>query len=312
MKQFPKLKSQAILSPMAGVTDVAFRALCKKYGAAMTCTEFLHSTAINRKNKKTLEMLKTDSIESPKQIQLFGASIEEVVKAAKFVENKFDIIDINCGCPAWKVIRTGAGSELMKNPDQIADLIQQLNKSVKIPITIKIRAGIDDKHINAIEIAKIAEKAGAAAIAIHGRTQKQGYSGVSDWKLIKKVKQQLNIPVIGNGDVFSPKDFKEKLNSSKVDYILIARGAIGNPYIFKQISDYMETGTYDFKNPLKQFEEYLVLAKKHDINFKQIKSQAIHFTKGIPNSAQLRQNLVKSKTLDELLDKIQGFKNIQK
>lgn len=312
MKQFPKLKSQAILSPMAGVTDVAFRALCKKYGAAMTCTEFLHSTAINRRNKKTLEMLKTDPIENPKQIQLFGASIDEVVKAAKFVEKDFDIIDINCGCPAWKVIKTGAGSELMKEPEQLGDLIKKLNNATKIPITIKIRAGIDDKHINAIEIAKIAEKAGAAAIAIHARTQKQGYSGKADWKLIKKVKEELKIPVIGNGDVFTPEDFKEKLNSSKVDYILIARGAIGNPYIFKQIDDYMKTGTYNQKDKLEQFNEYLKLAKKHKIYFSQIKSQAINFTKGIRSGGKLRVELAKSKNMSNLTKEIDEFKKHHK
>jgi len=308
MKQFPKLKSQAILSPMAGVTDVAFRALCKQYGAAMTCTEFLHSTAINRRNKKTLEMLKTDEIENPKQIQLFGASIDEVVQAAKFVEKNFDLIDINCGCPAWKVIKTGAGSELMKEPEQLGDLIKQLNNAVKIPITIKIRAGIDDKHINAIKIAKIAEMSGAAAIAIHGRTQKQGYSGKSDWELIKKVKQSVKIPVIGNGDVFTPEDFKEKLEFSKVDYILIARGAIGNPYIFKQINDFMKTGNYNSKDKLEQFDEYLKLAKKHKINFSQIKAQAINFTKGIHKSARLRQKLVLSLDLREIKVIIEEFK----
>jgi len=293
---------------MAGVTDVAFRALCKKYGAAMTCTEFLHSTAINQRNKKTLEMLKTDKIENPKQIQLFGSSIEEVVQAAKFVEPRFDVIDINCGCPAWKVIKTGAGSELMKNPKQIAELIEQLNSAVKIPITIKIRKGIDDTHVNAIKVAKVAEKAGVAAIAVHGRTQKQGYSGKSDWGLIKKVKEALKIPVIGNGDVFTPEDFKEKLEFSKVDYILIARGAIGNPYIFKQISDYMKTGKYKTKDKLVQFDEYLKLAKKHKIGFSQIKSQSINFTKGIPKGAQLRQNLVMSRNLGELLKIIEDFK----
>lgn len=307
MKKFPQLSSKAILSPMAGITDVAFRALCKKYGAAMTCTEFLHSTAINRRNKKTLNMLKTDSIENPKQIQLFGSSIDEVIEAAKFVEKKFDIIDINCGCPAWKVIKTGAGSELMKNPYQIKELIEKLNSAVKIPITIKIRKGIDDSHINAIEVAKIAESAGAAAIAIHGRTQKQGYSGKSDWKLIKKVKQTLNIPVIGNGDVFTPEDFKEKLESSNVDYILIARGAIGNPYIFKQISDYLKTGKYDYKNPLEQFEEYLELAKKHKIDFSQIKSQSINFTKGIKRGAELRRKLSSVKDTDELKSAIKLY-----
>jgi tRNA-dihydrouridine synthase B len=311
MKQFPKLKSKAILSPMAGVTDVAFRALCKKYGAAMTCTEFLHSTAINRRNKKTLEMLKTDPIESPKQIQLFGSSIQEVVKAAKFIETDFDIIDINCGCPAWKVIKTGAGSELMKEPEQLADLITQLNKAVKIPITIKIRAGIDNNHINAVEIAKLAEKSGAAAVAIHARTQKQGYSGKADWDLIKKVKKSLRIPVIGNGDIFSPEDFKEKLDQSGVDYILVARGAIGNPYIFKQIEDYLKTGSYKTKNPLDLFSEYLELAKKHKIEFNQIKAQAISFTKGIRGSAKLRKELVTSKNLKDLLSHIDEFKNQQ-
>lgn len=310
MKSFPKLEGKAILSPMAGITDVAFRSLCKKYGASMTCTEFLHSTAINRKNKKTLSMLKTDKIENPKQIQLFGNSIEEILKAAKFVEDKFDIIDINCGCPAWKVIRTGAGSELLKNPKQIFDLIKKLNNSVKIPITIKIRKGIDENNINAVEVAKIAEKAGASAISIHGRTQKQGYSGKSDWDIIKKVKESINIPVIGNGDIFTPEDFKEKLEFSKVDYILIARGAIGNPYIFKQINDYLKIGKYDSKNPLEQFDEYLQLAKKHKLEFKQIKSQAINFTKGINNGAKLRQSLIVSKNIKGLIEKIEDFKKL--
>ncbi len=311
MKTFPKLKGQAILSPMAGVTDVAFRALCKKYGAAMTCTEFLHSTAINRRNKKTLKMLATDPIENPKQIQLFGASIDEVVKAAKFVEKDFDLIDINCGCPVWKVIKTGAGSELMKNPKELGELITKLNKAVKIPVTIKIRAGIDDKNLNALEVAKIAEKAGAAAIAIHARTQKQGYSGKADWNIIKNVKKELKIPIIGNGDVFTPEDFKKRIEESNVDYILIARGAIGNPYVFKQINDYMKTGSYDHKDPLDLFDEYLKLAKKHKIEFSQIKAQAVNFTKGIRGAAKLRQQLVTSKNLKDLLLHIDEFKNQQ-
>lgn len=299
-KKFPSLSGKAILSPMAGITDVAFRALCKKYGASMTCTEFLHSTAINRRNKKTLSMLKTDEIENPKQIQIFGSSIDEIINAAKFVEKKFDVIDINCGCPAWKVIRTGAGSELLKNPEQIKNIIKKLNSSVKIPITIKIRKGIDDKNINAVQIAKISEESGASAIAIHGRTQKQGYSGKSDWEIIKKVKEAVKIPVIGNGDIFSPEDFKEKLDFSKVDYILVARGSIGNPYLFKQINDYLNTGKYDSKDQLEQFSEYLELAKKHNLNFKQIKNQAVNFTKGVKNGAKLRESIIKSKDIDEI------------
>ncbi|MAG02234.1 tRNA dihydrouridine synthase DusB [Candidatus Pacearchaeota archaeon] len=307
-KQFPKLKNKAILSPMAGVTDVAFRALCKKYGAALTCTEFLNSTAINRKNKRTLEMLKKDKSEKPSQIQLFGSNEDEVVKAAQLVSKKFDIIDINCGCPAWKVIKTGAGSELLKNPKQIASLIKKLNNSVKNPITIKIRKGINDKTTNAIEVARLAEKSGASALAIHGRTQKQGYSGKADWEIIKKVKQSIKIPVIGNGDVFTPEDFKEKLDFSEVDYILIARGAMTNPYIFKQINDYMKTGKYKHKNKIDQFFEYLTLTKKHKTEFQIIKRHAINFTKGMKGSARLRDKLVKIKDLKELSKEMKDFK----
>ena len=311
-KQFPTLSGKAILSPMSGGTDVAFRALCKKYGAAMTCTEFLNSTAINRKNKRTLEMLKTDKTENPKQIQLFGNSTEEVIQAAKQVSKKFDIIDINCGCPAWKVIKIGAGSELLKTPNHLKDLIKKLTQAVKNPITIKIRKGIDDKSVNAIQIAKLAEQAGASAIAIHGRTQKQGYSGKADWNIIKKVKQSISIPVIGNGDIFTPENFKKHLEESKVDYILIARGAIGNPYIFKQINDYMKTGKCKTKPPLDQFNEYLKLAKKHNLSFNQIKSHAINFTKGLQCSAKLRNKLATIKNLKDLTREIKFFRKSNK
>src|SRR3989338_7456964 len=253
MKQFPKLKGKAILSPMAGVTDVAFRTLCKKYGAALTCTEFVSSTAIVRGSEKTKEMLITDPSEKPVQVQLFGNNLQDVIEAAKYVEKTFDIIDINCGCPAWKVIQTGAGSALLNNPEKIAHIISKLTDAVSKPITLKIRAGVDKDHINAIEIAKIAEDAGAAAIGIHGRTQKQGYQGTADWNIIKQVKQAVNIPVIGNGDVFTPEVFKQRIEESGVDYILIARGATSNPYIFQQITDYMKKESYTSKDQLILF-----------------------------------------------------------
>jgi len=299
--KFPKLKGKAMLSPMAGVTDVAFRELCKKYGAALTCTEFLNSTAIVKKNTRTLEMLKKSDLEIPSQVQLFGNNVEQVIAAAKYCEKYFDIIDVNCGCPAWKVIKTGAGSELLKSPEKIGDFILALSKSINKPVTLKIRKGINDKNINAVEIAKIAEKSGAAAIGIHGRTQSQGYSGKADWDIIREVKKAVNIPVIGNGDVFTPEDFKKRLEESKVDYILVARAAIGNPYIFKQINDYLETGKYKkTPNKLKLFSEYLELAEKYNVNFKQIKSHAINFTKGIEKGAILRKELSMCKTLEEL------------
>lgn len=307
MKKFPKLNGKAILSPMAGVTDVAFRALCKKYGAALTCTEFVSSFGINRRNRKTLEMLKTDELEDIKQIQMFGNSEEEIIKAAQFLTDKFDIIDVNCGCPAWKVIKTGAGSAMLNNTKKIGNFIKKLNDAIKNPVTVKIRIGIDENNINAIEVAKTAELVGASAISIHGRTQKQGYSGKANWEIIKKVKENVNIPIIGNGDVFTPEDFKEKLDYSEVDYIMVARGAIGNPYIFKQINDYLKTGKYDKKNKIELFLEYYELALKHNLTFFQIKNQAVMFTKGVEGGARLRDQIARTKNKEELITILREF-----
>jgi len=295
-----QLKSRAILSPMAGVTDVAFRALAVKYGAGLTCTEFVHGTAIMHDNRATKEILQTDPSEKPVAVQLFGASVEDVVAAAKLVQNKFDIIDVNCGCPAWKVIKTGAGSQMLREPQKISEFVRRLVESVDKPVTVKIRTGIDENSINAIEVAKLVEAAGASAIAIHGRTQKQGYSGTADWNLIRQVKQAIKIPVIGNGDIFSPEDFKRHLDESGVDAILIARGAIGNPAIFAQIREFMETGTYKEYNKIEQFFEYLALAKKYKIGFATIKSQAVSFTKGMIGGARVREKLATTKSISEL------------
>ncbi len=298
--KFPKLSSPALLSPMAGVTDVAFRALCKKYGAGMTCTEFLNGTAIVRDNPLTKKMLQTDPSEKPVAVQLFGSSVQDVVDAARLVESKFDVIDVNCGCPAWKVIKVGAGSEMLRNPEGIASFINKLVSSVSKPITLKIRAGVDEKHINAVEVAKLAEDAGAAAIAVHGRTAKQGYSGTADWNIIKEVKDAVNIPVIGNGDVFTPEVFKQRLEESGVDAILIARGAMGNPYLFKQINDFLEKGTYDQVDRLSLFTEFFALAKKYELSFTTIQQHAMWFTKSVKGGNVLRNKISKCKTQKEL------------
>ncbi|MEK6937374.1 MAG: tRNA dihydrouridine synthase DusB [Nanoarchaeota archaeon] len=300
MKKFPKLKNKAILSPMAGVTDVVFRKLAKLYGAGLTYTEFVSSTGIVRENCTTLKMIETDTEEKPVGVQLFGNNVEEVVNAAKLVEKDFDVIDVNCGCPAWKVIKTGAGSAMLNNKKKIGEFISQLADSVKKPVTLKIRTGINDKKINAVEVAKEAENSGAAAIAIHGRTQEQGYSGKANWEIISAVKRAVNIPVIGNGDVFSPEDFEKRLKESGVDYIMIARGAVGNPFIFRQVNNYLKKGNYDKKNPIEQFKDYLKIAEKHNLSFNQIKMHSISFTKGMENGSRTRDSLSKCKDLEEI------------
>ena len=297
---FPKLKGKAVLSPMAGVTDVAFRALARRHGAALAYTEFVSGTAIVRGNVHTLKMIQTDPIERPVAVQLFGHDVDDVVEAAKRMSETFDIIDVNCGCPAWKVIKTGAGSEMLKTPEGISSFVNKLASAINKPVTVKIRTGIDDLSINAVEVAKIIEDAGAAAIAVHGRTQKQGYSGEASWDIIKKVKDAVNIPVIGNGDVFTPEILKKRLDESGVDYVMIARGAIGNPFIFTQMNDYLEKGTYTQSDRLKHFFEYLELAKKYNIDFPSIQTHAMNFTKGSLGGARLRDALARCKTVEEL------------
>lgn len=297
---FPKLKSPSILSPMAGVTDIAFRELCKNYGVGMTYTEFVSSAALVRNNKKTHEMLRVASNEKPVAVQLFGANEQEVIKAAKTIQDKFDVIDINCGCPVHKVIKVGAGSAMLNDPQKIGKLVNKLVNAVNKPITVKIRTGINKEKINAVEIAKIVENAGASAIAVHGRTQKQAYSGKANWDIIKQVKESVNIPVIGNGDVFTPETYAQRLTESGVDAIMVARGAIGNPYLFKQINDYLKTGTYDTKDQIEVFFEYLKLAEKYKIAFGNIKAHALSFTKGVPKARELRNKLAQTNNIEEI------------
>ena len=306
-KQFPSYKYKAFLAPMSGVTDVAFRTLCKRYGAGITYTEFVNSTGLVRGNISSQKLVKKDALEKPVAVQLFGNNIADIISAGTALENEFDIIDVNCGCPAWKVIKTGAGSQMLKDPSKIKEFIAQLVMHIKKPVTIKIRTGIDEQTINAVTVAKIAQSAGASAITIHGRTQKQGYAGVANWDIIKQVKDSVSIPVFGNGDIKTPEDAKKRLEETGVDAVMIGRAAIGNPYLFTQINDYLEKGTYDSYSKYKQFEEYCELAKKHEIDFSKIKQQALYFSKGVLNGSVLRQKLVTCQSIEELCETFKEY-----
>ena len=303
MSPFPKLPSDTILAPMAEVTDVAFRLLCKKYGAGLTVTEMISAHALARANKAVMKLIDVVPEETPRCIQLFGQKPEYFVQSAKFLNNKCEIIDLNFGCPASQIIQQGAGSALLERPNQIKRIVEAVSSAVNIPVTCKVRLGINTRKINVVKIAQICEKAGAAMITVHARTQKQGYTGTADWNWIKKVKTAISIPVAGNGDVKTVEDYVRMKQETGCDLVMIGRGAIGNPFLFKQIEEYNKTGTYTPRTPKQQLNDffaYLKLAEKYKVDFNYIRFHAMSFTKGISGSAQLREKLSRMKTVEEV------------
>ena len=312
------LENNLILAPMAGVTDLPFRLLAKEQGAGLICMEMVSAKALQYNNKNTYQLLEVDERERPVSLQLFGSDPDCISEMAKKIEDKpFDILDINMGCPVPKVVNNGDGSALMKNPKLAGEILRKTVKAIKKPVTVKIRKGFDEEHINAVEMAKIAEDAGVAAIAVHGRTREQYYSGKADWDIIAKVKEAVSIPVIGNGDILDAKDVIAMKEQTGCDGFMIGRGAQGNPWIFHQILHYFETGELIGKPPMEEMIETMLRHAKMQISYKgdelsgirEFRKHAAWYTAGYKNSSRLRGMINEVTTYQELEELFYGILN---
>ena len=316
-----ELKNNVVLAPMAGISNSAYRTIIKEMGAGLVVCEMVSDKAIYYGSKKTIDMLYVTDFERPISQQIFGSDKDTFVSAAKYIyENmKPDIIDINMGCPVPKVaIGAQAGSALLKSPEKVYEIVKAVVDSVPIPVTVKIRSGWDENSINAVEIAKIIESAGASAITIHPRTRKQGYSGHADWNIIKQVKENVSIPVIGNGDITSPFDAKKMLDETGCDAIMIGRGVLGNPWLIKECIEYLDNGTLpsevtikDKVDMIKHHLDLLIKTKPLKVALLEIRSHAAWYLKGLPNAKELKEQIFKTKTEEELINLLDNYlKNI--
>ena len=302
------LENPLILAPMAGVTDLPFRLLCKAMGAGLLCMEMISAKAIYYRNKNTEALMQIHPMEHPVSLQLFGSDADLMAQiAAQIEERPFEILDINMGCPVPKVVNNGEGSALLKDPQKIREIISKVSAAVRKPLTVKVRIGFEGYPVDVVEIAKIAEDSGAAAIAVHGRTREQYYSGHADWDAIRRVKEAVKIPVIGNGDVDSPQKAARLLEETGCDWIMIGRAAQGNPWIFREISHWMETGEFLPRPSRPEIAQMILRHARLQVEYKgeytgirEMRKHVAWYTQGLPHSASLRRQVNQVDSYEQL------------
>ena len=310
-----RLENPYILAPMAGVTDLPFRLLCKEMGAGLICMEMISAKAISFHNKNTEKLMEIEEKERPVSMQLFGSDPDLIAEmAAQIEERPFDILDLNMGCPVPKVVNNGEGSALMKNPKLAAEIVRKTAKAIQKPLTVKIRKGFDEAHSNAVEMAKYLEDAGAAAIAVHGRTREQYYAGKADWEIIRQVKEAVSVPVIGNGDVTDPISAHKMMEETGCDGVMIGRASRGNPWIFRQLVEYDKTGNIPERPDVAELKAMILRHARLQLQYKgeytgirEMRKHVAWYTAGYPHSAAIRRRVNEIETIGQLEEMLESI-----